>query len=83
MERRSYPAWLEVEARLRQRLARLVGAPESDDVALVQSTSEGLSFIAHGLYWREGDNVVISDQEFPSNRMVWESLVERHGVEMP
>ncbi|WP_440995445.1 aminotransferase class V-fold PLP-dependent enzyme [Arhodomonas sp. SL1] len=77
-----YPAWLEVEARLRQRLARLVGAPESDDVALVKNTSEGLSFIAHGLYWREGDNVVINDQEFPSNRMVWESLAERHGVEI-
>ena len=75
-----YPSWNTVETRLRQRLQRLIGAPSADDVGLLKSTSEGLSVIAHGLDWREGDNVVISDQEFPSNRIVWESLA-RYGVE--
>jgi len=35
--------------------------------------------IAYGLEWQPGDNVVISNQEFPSNRIVWESLA-RFGV---
>ena len=30
--------------------------------------------VAYGLDWRAGDEIVISDQEFPSNRIVWESL---------
>lgn len=78
---RNYPGWLETEARLRQRLARLINAPSEQDIALLKSTSEGLSVIAHGLEWSNGDNVVIPAEEFPSNRIVWESL-EPLGVEV-
>ncbi|WP_435101369.1 aminotransferase class V-fold PLP-dependent enzyme [Arhodomonas sp. AD133] len=77
-----YPEWLHEEQRLREQLARLVGTPDPEDIALVKNTSEGLSLVAHGLLWRPGDNVVINDLEFPSNRMVWESLAERYGVEI-
>lgn len=75
-----YLQWLETEKRLRERLGRLINAP-SADIALLKSTSEGLSVIAHGLPWRSGDNVVIPSEEFPSNRIVWESL-RRYGVEV-
>ena len=75
-----YPEWLETEGRLRERLRRLINAPSSADIGLTNSTSAGLSLIAYGLDWCEGDNVVISDQEFPSNRIVWESLSDQ-GVE--
>lgn len=77
-----YPRWLETERALRERLARLVNAPSTDDIALVKNTSEGLSFVAYGLEWREGDAVIINRDEFPSNRIVWESLRERFGVEV-
>ncbi len=76
---RDYALWLATEARLRERSQRLLNAPSADDIALVKNTSEGLSFVAHGLPWRDGDNVVIGDREFPSNRIVWESL-SRYGV---
>ena len=78
---RDYPDWLKIEHRLRQRLSRLLKTPGTVDIALVKNTSEGLSFIAFGLDWRAGDQVVISDEEFPSNRVVWQAL-ERHGVEV-
>lgn len=71
---RDYPDWMKVEYRLRERLARLLNAPSTDDIALVKNTSEALSFVAFGLDWKAGDNVVISDEEFPSNRVVWEAL---------
>ncbi len=76
-----YPRWLEAEQALRERLRALLNAPSSDDVALVKNTSEALSMVAYGLDWQAGDNVVISDQEFPSNRIVWESLA-RYGVQV-
>jgi selenocysteine lyase/cysteine desulfurase len=69
-----YPAWLEVERSLRRQLATLVNAPSEHDIALLKSTSEALSVVAHGLEWKPGDNVVTSNEEFPSNRIVWESL---------
>lgn len=75
-----YPAWMLVEQRLRQRLAELINAPSPNDIALVKSTSEGLSFVASGLDWRAGDNVVGIAEEFPSNRWVWDSLASR-GVQ--
>lgn len=77
-----YPQWAAVEQRLRERAARLVGADSAASIALVKNTSEGLSMVAYGLAWRPGDNVVISDQEFPSNRIPWESLAERFGIEV-
>ncbi len=75
-----YERWLETEQRLRERLQRLIHARCADEIALLKNTSEGLSFIAQGLDWQPGDNVVITDQEFPSNRIVWEALADR-GVE--
>jgi len=72
----TYPQWLKVEQQLRQRLQHLINAPSSDDIALQKNTSEALSVIAYGLSWQAGDNVVISNQEFPSNRFVWESLAK-------
>jgi selenocysteine lyase/cysteine desulfurase len=78
---RDYPDWTRAEYRLRERLARLLNAPSTEDIALVKNTSEALSFVAFGLDWKSGDNVVISDEEFPSNRVVWEAL-KPQGVEV-
>ncbi|MCP8466737.1 aminotransferase class V-fold PLP-dependent enzyme [Pseudomonas sp. ZM23] len=78
---RDYPQWLNIEKSLRERLAHLLNAQTTGDIALVKNTSEALSFVAFGLDWRAGDQVVISDQEFPSNRVVWEALKPR-GVEI-
>ena len=78
---RGYPQWLEMERVLRGRLARLINAPSIDDIALLKSTSEALSIVAYGLDWRSGDNIVTYAQEFPSNRVVWESLAV-HEVEV-
>ena len=75
-----YPGWIEVENRLRGRIARLINAPSPADIALVKNTSEGLSLVAWGLEWQPGDNVIAARQEFPSNRIVWQSLAEQ-GVE--
>lgn len=76
-----YPAWLATERRLRERLTRLLNAPTIGDIALVGNTSQALSLVAFGLDWRPGDQVVISDEEFPSNRVVWQALADR-GVEV-
>lgn len=76
-----YMDWVAHETHLRQQLATLIGAPDAADIALLKNTSEGLSIVAHGLDWKAGDNVVITNQEFPSNRIVWESL-RGYGVEV-
>ncbi|MGZ8159935.1 MAG: aminotransferase class V-fold PLP-dependent enzyme [Methylobacter sp.] len=75
-----YLDWLNKEAELRTQLQALLNAPSADDIALVKNTSEALSFVAYGLTWQPGDNIVSSNEEFPSNRLPWESLAYQ-GVE--
>ena len=71
-----YAEWTAAEQQLRRDLAAFLNTiPE--DIALLKNTSEALSVVAHGFPWVAGDNVVSSDEEFPSNRIVWESLRDR------
>lgn len=72
-----YPQWMEVEQRLRERLADLIGAGSATDIALLKNTSEALSVVAHGIQWRAGENIVGIHKDFPSNRIVWESLADQ------
>ncbi len=71
--------WLSSYSRLRREAAALIGADPSE-ISLLKNTTEGLSFVANGLAWRAGDNVVTTDMEFPSNFFPWKGL-ERRGVE--
>jgi len=77
---KDYDLWLLREKELRTQLAQLINAPSVDEIALLKSTSEGLSVIAYGLNWEDGDNIIIPAEEFPSNRIVWQSLKDQ-GVE--
>lgn len=62
----------------RERAARLFGvtAPQT---ALVSSTTEALNTIARSIDWRDGDEVVFTSVEFPSNIFPWVAL-RRLGV---
>lgn len=76
-----YLEWMKIESSLRTKFSELINAPSPDDIALLKNTSEALSFVAHGLKWNPGDNIIISDEEFPSNAIVWHSLKDK-GVEV-
>ncbi len=73
--------WKQKESELRSACRRLIHAEDAGDIALVKNTSEGLSFVAYGVPWNARDNVVFASQEFPSNRILWQSLQTRFGVE--
>jgi selenocysteine lyase/cysteine desulfurase len=75
-----YKQWIETEQRLREQLALLLNAASASEIAFVNNTSEGLSIVASGIDWREGDHVVGIRQEFPSNRFPWLALRQK-GVE--
>jgi cysteine desulfurase/selenocysteine lyase len=65
---------------LRQSAAKLINASPGE-IAILKNTSEGLSFVAEGLRWKSGENVVSTDLEFPSNMTPWKNLRKR-GVEV-
>lgn len=72
-----YLHWLEVEQQLRQQAAQLLNAESATEIALLKNTSEALSMVAYGVDWQAGDSVVSIADDFPSNRIVWESLANQ------
>ncbi len=71
-------AWQEHHLTCRHLGAELIGC-EPDDVSIIRSTSEGLSMIAGGLEWSDGDEVLVGEEEFAANVAPWLAL-ERRGV---
>lgn len=82
---RSGMAWYSEEMqrreRLREALARLIGAP-AGTVALTANTSAGVIAVAQGLSWRARERVLVFDGEFPTNITPWQQAARRHGLEL-
>ncbi len=74
-----WPRWAKRMESLRGVAAAMIGA-EPAEIALVPNTTTGISLVAEGLPWKEGDNVVTLANEFPSNIYPWMNLQSR-GVE--
>ena len=76
-------AWDAEAARLRALGARLLGAGPrvggADSISIISGTSAALNLLANALDWREGDVVVTTATEFPSNIAPWIGL-SRFGV---
>lgn len=64
--------------RVRQSVARLINA-DAGEVTFTKNTSEGICFVANGITWLTGDNVVSNTMEFAANVYPWMNL-ESRGV---
>lgn len=74
-----WPTWSSGIEKTRQAAARMLAA-SPDEIALVPNTTIGISHVAEGYPWLDGDNVVTLANEFPSNLYPWMNLQSR-GVE--
>jgi len=72
-----YPGWMRQLHEARLRSAQLINA-QSEEIALVPNTTAGITLVAEGYPWKEGDNAVLPDNEFPSNQYPWLNLVSRN-----
>ncbi len=64
--------------RVRQLAARLIKA-DPLEVTFVKNTCEGINYVANGIQWVTGDNIVTTAMEFPANIYPWMNL-EQRGV---
>jgi selenocysteine lyase/cysteine desulfurase len=68
-------------ANVRELGARLLGARASE-IALVPNTSFGLSLAARSLPLQPGDEVLVSDKEFPSVIYAWRAVERQRGIRL-
>lgn len=73
--------WSNGSDRLRAAFARLINAPASY-VVLVPSVSYGIAAAARNVPVEAGDNIVVIDQEYPSNYYSWHRLARERGAEL-
>jgi len=76
-----WESWESTAEETRKSIAVLIGTSD-DELALVHSTSEGVSIVANGLSYEKGSNIVTCDMEFPSNLFPWQALAKRQGLEL-
>ncbi len=65
---------------VRRSAARLLNA-SPEEVTFIKNTTEGIGWVANGLSWNTGDNVVTTNVEFPANVYPWMGLKAR-GVQL-
>jgi cysteine desulfurase/selenocysteine lyase len=76
-----YPALFEAFDDARETIADFLGAGP-DEIALTQSTADGINRIATALPWQEGDVVVRTDCEHSAGILPWERLRDLYGIEI-
>lgn len=64
----------------RDRIGRFIGS-SGEEIAILRNTGDGANVVALGLDWKPGDEIVLGDNEFPSNALPWLAL-RRHGVKI-
>lgn len=68
-----------VRASIQRRLEALLGA-RPGEIALIHHTSEGMNFISHGLSLDPQDEILLLENEYPSNVYPWEHWSEKGAV---
>ncbi|OGC77370.1 MAG: hypothetical protein A2145_03210 [candidate division Zixibacteria bacterium RBG_16_40_9] len=66
--------------RLREIIAKMINS-SSDEISLTSNTSYGLNIVANGIEFKAGDEILLSDIEFPANVYPWLNLKKR-GVKV-
>lgn len=66
---------------VREKCARFVRA-ESDEIALIRNTTEGMNLISRGLGLKAGDEVLTSNREHPGGMSCWQFLAKQRGIKI-
>ncbi len=71
--------WYTKIEEVRESAAALIGAKKSE-IAFAKNTSEGIAFVAAGLEWQKGDEIVSTSVGYPSMVYPWMDVAQRFGV---
>lgn len=73
-------SFFENTSALRTEFAKLIDAPSERSCAITPSVSYALANVAKNLKAGKGDNIVIADEQFPSNFYAWDALSKERDI---
>jgi selenocysteine lyase/cysteine desulfurase len=65
---------------LKKRFAALIGAPDHRNIAIIPSASYGLANVANNIPLKKGDEILLVDEQFPSNVYIWKKVALKQGA---
>ena len=75
------PLFWPIVEEAREKLAMFVGT-SAKRLALVQNTTMAMSVPAKGLTWKEGGEILTTDQEYGAVRACWEYIADHHNMKI-
>src|SRR3984893_11105529 len=69
----------------RKRVAEYLGASSANEIVFTRGTTESINLVAQawgGQFLREGDVILLTEMEHPSNLWPWQLLAERIGARL-
>ena len=64
------------------KVARFIGAKSREEIVFVKNTTEAINYVAYGLDWKPGDEVITTVMEHHSNIVPWQLVRDRFGVKI-
>lgn len=66
---------------VRLQLANFIHA-QPEETFITHSTTEGMNIFAHGIDWKQGDEVILGDQEHFGAVEPYQTLAQRYGIKI-
>lgn len=76
------PAFFESVELVRSEFSKLIGCPDHNRIAVVPSTSYGIATAAKNVPLSKGQNIIIVEDQFPSNYYSWAKKCRETGAEL-
>ncbi|MEM8897852.1 MAG: aminotransferase class V-fold PLP-dependent enzyme [Bacteroidota bacterium] len=65
---------------LRQEFAKLINCVNPERVAIIPSVSYGMAQVANNVKPKEGEEIILAAEQFPSDVYVWQKLAQETGA---
>lgn len=65
---------------LKQKFATLIGASNASYTAIIPSVSYGIANAANNIDFKSGDEIILLDEQFPSNVYSWQQVAKTHNL---
>ncbi len=67
---------------LKQRFAQLIEVPDPQNIAIIPSVSYGIANAAKNIDFKSGDEIILVDEQFPSNVYSWKRIAREKRVRL-
>ncbi|MEE9362429.1 MAG: aminotransferase class V-fold PLP-dependent enzyme [Cellulophaga sp.] len=65
---------------LKKRFATLIQSEDYNDIAIIPSASYGIATVANNITLKKGDEILLIEEQFPSNVYAWKNLVKKYNA---